>query len=94
MFANAAAMPASLRAIASFILMKIASKIEDIYKDLAQIPTKAHITCVVAEVYNDMLASGTDFNDNDELMATITVEMVKLKKRIINGDINPERATA
>lgn len=94
MFANAAAAPASMRTVDPFVMMKIASKIEDIYKDFAQTPTKAHITCVAAEVYNDMLANGTDLNDNDELMATITLEMVKLKKRIINGEITPEKATA
>ena len=94
MFNNAASAPSSLRTVDTVILIKIAGKVEDVYKGLGQRPTKAHITGVAADIYNDMLNTGTDFNDDDELTATIALEMVKLKKRILNGDINPGKAAA
>ncbi|UXM93978.1 hypothetical protein N5853_07525 [Bartonella sp. HY329] len=92
-YPNAASAPSSLRTVNNMTFIKIAGKVEYVYKGLGQRLTKAQITGVAADIYNDMLNTGIDFND-DELTATIALEMVKLKKRILNGNINPGKAAA
>lgn len=96
MFTDAATAPSSARTIDTEVLMTISGAVEDVYRSLGQYPSKKFITGVAADIYNAMLTADepTDFTDPEMLKADIAAHMARLKRRIINGEINPGRATA
>ncbi|WP_297323055.1 helix-turn-helix transcriptional regulator [uncultured Bartonella sp.] len=96
MFTNAATAPTSLRTIDTNVLAEISGAVDDVYRSLGQHPSKKLITSVSADIYNAMLTADepTDLSDSEMLQADIAAHMVRLKKRIINGEVAPGKATA
>jgi len=94
MFTDAAAVPASQRTVDPAIFRKIAARVEDVYKELQINPSKAEISEITAELYNEILAAETDLNDPDELEPAIAVQIARLKRSLAKDPNNPKSAVA